>query len=77
MQIFSNELGSLRTLAGGRPHSTSVRTPNFFQPSVRVSYLPPLVGPIGDPSTHYAIIVGNDAKAITTQAGYEKPNTVS
>jgi len=74
MQTLSNKLGSLRTLAGGRPHSTTVRTPHFHSPVIRVSYLPPLVGAVGDPSAHYAIIVGNDAKAITTAAGYERPS---
>ena len=74
MQTFSNELGSLRTLAGGRPHSTTVRTTDTQLGTVRISYLPPLFGRIDDPAAHYAIIVGNDAKAITTAAGYERPS---
>ena len=74
MQTLSNKLGSLRTLAGGRPHSTSFRTTDTKIPVIRVSYLPPLVGAVGDPSAHYAMIVGNDAKAITTAAGYERPS---
>jgi hypothetical protein len=72
MQTFSHQLGSLRTLAAGRPHSTNVCTTDTQFPKLRVSYLPPLTGPIGDPDLHYAIIVGNDPKTITTAAGYER-----
>lgn len=69
----ANNFGSLRVLAGGRPHSFVIRTTHTEIPILRLSYLPPLLGRITDPSEHYAIIVGNDAKAITTAAGYERP----